>query len=141
MARIHRFANGSGPANLFIANKASDSDREDPHPPGVAGAGTAAGTSPWPAVARCLTPELPPFSQPDAGAAGIDCVRVLREGQSDAEIKVHPYATPMSDTAGRYCRRAVQVAADSKDPIRRCQLPCQGGHGREKGCSNFLSSN
>ena len=31
------------------------------------------------------------------------------------------------------------VVADFKDPIKRCQLPCRGGHGLGKGCLNFLS--
>ncbi len=56
------------------------------------------------------------------------------KARSEPEITVHPYATPISDTSGRYCRRDVQGAVDSKDPIKRCQLPCRGGHGREKGC-------
>ncbi len=46
----------------------------------------------------------------------------------------------MSNTPGRYCQRHVQVAADFKDPIKRCQLPCRGGHGRGKGCLDTLFS-
>ena len=34
----------------------------------------------------------------------------------------------------------MQVAAGSKDRIKRSQVPCRAGHGREKGCLNFLSS-
>ena len=46
----------------------------------------------------------------------------------------------MTDTSGRHCRSDVQVAADSTDRIKRHQLPCQDGCGRERGCLNFLSS-
>ena len=35
---------------------------------------------------------------------------------------------------------AVQVAAGSKDRIKRSQVPCRAGHGREKVCLKILAS-
>ena len=51
-------------------------DREDPHAPGSAGAGTASGTGPWPGASSRLTlPNRDCSGDPMHRAAGVGCVR------------------------------------------------------------------
>ena len=51
-------------------------DREDPHAPGAAGAGTPSGASPWPGATSGLTlPNRDGSGDPMHGAAGVGCVR------------------------------------------------------------------
>ena len=127
-------------------------DREDPHAPGVAGAGTASGASPWPGAASGLRlPTRDRLSDPATRAAGVGCVRVVAGPVEATRRQGITRRRRQRETHFVWAINAQQIASKSqpasKDRFKRvgrrvpplfCRI--RGAVGKEKGRLKSLSS-